>query len=145
LANSRSREISEIKSEFCPDASVQAGTIGIVKTFPPPCFLVTAKLAYKKDVLDKGVRTKFGIRGTSTPTLRAVHATVNEAARREGLQFFKNWRVPQQSVIAGVFARGGYEEANEDLGWWRSSGGKQLKASPVRVKGGRPETRCKRC
>jgi hypothetical protein len=126
--------ISEIKKEFCPDASLQAATIGIVKAFPIPCFLVTAAMAVKKDQLAVGLQTGFGFRNASAPTLRAVHATVNTAARQAGLQFFKNWRVPAQSVIADVFGRGGYAEAEEDLSWWCASSGKQLAALPVQVK-----------
>jgi hypothetical protein len=56
------------------------------------------------------------------------------------LQFFRNWRVPAESVIASVFEVGGYAEADEDLSWWSASGGKHLDALPVRVKAKRSGT-----
>lgn len=126
--------ISEIKKEFCPDASVQAATIGIVKAFPSPCILVEAELALKRHEIAAASQIGFGFHNGPRPCLRAVHATVNTAAREEGLQFFKNWRVPVASVIADVFDGGGYAEADEDLSWWSASGGKRLDPFPVRIK-----------
>ena len=126
--------ISEIKKEFCPNASVQAATIGIVKAFPSPCILVEAEMALKKNEIAVGSQIGFGFRKSPTPALRAVHVTVNTSAREAGLQFFKNWRVPAKSVIADVYNGGGYAEADEDLSWWSASGGKRLDALPVRVK-----------
>jgi len=139
LPNGASGELSfegigRIKKEFCPDASVQAATIGIVKAFPSPCVLVDAQMAFKKDQLAVASQTGFGFRDDPSPTLRAVHTTVNSSAREAGLQFLKNWRVPAQSVIAHVFDSGGYAEAEEDLSWWCASGGKRLAALPVRIK-----------
>jgi len=126
--------ISEIKKEFCPDASMQAATIGIVKAFPSPCILVGAELALKRDEIAVKSQIGFEFHKGPMPSLRAVHATVNTAAREEGLQFFKNWRVPAASVITDVFDSGGYAEADEDLSWWSASGGKRLDALPVRMK-----------
>ncbi|MGD0442594.1 MAG: hypothetical protein ABSA39_01535 [Edaphobacter sp.] len=126
--------ISEIKKEFCPGSSVQAATIGIVKAFPVPCILLEAEMAFKKDELIEAAQFGFGFHNSPSPTLRAVHATVNSAAREAGVQFFKNWRVPPTSIIADVYLGGGYAEADEDLSWWSASGGKHLDALPVRVK-----------
>src|ERR1035437_2260021 len=126
--------ISEIKKEFCPDASVQAATIGIVMAFPAPCILVEAEMALKKNEVVAGLQTGFSFCDNPTPSLRAVHVTVNASAREAGLQFFKNWRVPMASVIADVFGSGGYAEAEEDLSWWSESGGRHLKSLSIRVK-----------
>ncbi len=127
--------IRQIKKEFCPDASLQSATIGIVKALPSPCILVEAKLANRKN---ENVSEPLFCSGpewcVTEPALRAVHATVNTAAREEGLQFHKNWRVPGNSVIARVFAEGGYAEADEDLSWWSASSGSRLAPFPVRVK-----------
>lgn len=126
--------LAEIKREFCPDASVQAATLGIVKAFPSPCILVEAAMALKADEKAVGLQLGFGFRTSPIPKLRAIHATVNTAARDAGLQFFRNWRVPAASVIASVFDGGGYAEADEDLSWWNASGGKRLDPLPIRVK-----------
>lgn len=126
--------ITEIKKEFCPNASAQAAMIGIVKAFPGPCILVEAELALKKQEALAGSQFGFGFQDMPLPSLRAVHATVNTAAREAGLQFFNNWRVPATSVISDVFANGGYKEALEDLDWWRTSSGRRLKSQAVRVK-----------
>ncbi len=126
--------LAEIKREFCPEASVQAATIGIVKAFPSPCILVEAAIGLKKDESAGQSQLGFGFRNSPIPKLRVIHATVNTAARDAGLQFFRNWRVPAESVIAGVFDGGGYAEADEDLSWWSASGGKRLDPLAVRVK-----------
>lgn len=127
--------IRQIKREFCPDASLQSATIGIVKALPSPCILVEAKLANRKHEGGGGSQPglDFGER-MAAPALRAVHATVNIAAREDGVQFHRNWRVPGNSVIARVFVEGGYGEADEDLSWWSTSNGSRLAPSPVRVK-----------
>lgn len=126
--------ILEIKNEFCPNASMQAATIGIVKAFPSPCILVQAELGLKKEEKALESQARFSFLSAPSRVLRAVHATVNQAARDNGIQFFKNWRVPEQSVISSVFAQGGVTEADEDLSWWSASGGRQLDPQPVRVK-----------
>jgi hypothetical protein len=91
-------------------------------------------MALKKDELIEAAQFGLGFHGSPTPTLRAVHATVNRAAREAGVQFFNNWRVPSPSIITDVYLAGGYAEADEDLSWWSASGGKRLDAFPVRVK-----------
>lgn len=126
--------IFEIKKEFCPNASAQAAMIGIVKAFPSPCILLEAELALKKQ--EALFDSQFGLGFQVRPklSLRAVHATVNTAAREAGMQFFSNWRVPETSVIADVFANGRYTEADEDLDWWSASNGRCLRSQAVRVK-----------
>jgi hypothetical protein len=127
--------IEKIRQEYCPSASRQAATIGIVKALPQPCILMQAEMALRKReaaqvpqmALDVGLIDP-------TPALRAIYVTVNDAAREEGINLHKNWRVPDQSVIACVFESGGYEESLEDLSWWTTSDGSRLAACPVMVK-----------
>jgi hypothetical protein len=127
--------IRRIKEECCPDASVQAATIGIVKALPVPCILVEAKMALRKCQTSDAAQMRPGVDGaTPTPALRAVHVTVNGAARDAGIQFHKNWRVPADSVTSRVFAEGGYSESLEDLSWWITSDGGSLDPCPVLVK-----------
>ncbi len=68
------------------------------------------------------------------PVLRAVYVTVNDAAKEQGVNFHKNWRVPDESVIARVFESGGYAASLEDLSWWTTSDGSHLGVCPVMVK-----------
>lgn len=126
--------IIEIKKEFCPNASAQSAMIGIVKAFPSPCILVEAELALKKEEALANLQFELGFQVKPKPSLRAVHATVNTAAREAGIQFFNNWRVPETSVIADVFSKGGYSEGDENLDWWTTSSGRRLDSHPVRVK-----------
>ena len=127
--------IERIRQEYCPTASRQAATIGIVKAFPKPCILLSAQLALRKSeasgldqmLLDVGV-------SKPVPVLRAVHVTINEAAREEGILLHKQWRIPKESVITRVFASGEYTEATEDLSWWTTSAGSRLRTCPVFVK-----------
>jgi hypothetical protein len=127
--------IDRIRQEYCPTASRQAALIGIVKALPKPCILLSAQLALRKSeaanlgqiILDVGLHQPL-------PLLRAVHVTVNEAAREEGIQLHRQWRVPKESVIARVFASGEYAEATENLSWWITSSGSRLDNCPVLVK-----------
>ncbi len=127
--------IEKIRQECCPDASRQAAMIGIVKALPQPCILIQAELALRKSesarasqmILDVGL-------ADPTPRLRAVYVTVNDAAREQGVNFHKNWRVPEKSVITRVFESGGNGAMLEDLDWWTTSSGSHLAPCPVLVK-----------
>jgi hypothetical protein len=127
--------IRHIKDEYCQDASVLAATIGIVKALPTPCLLLEARPALSKRESDRNLVIDLGFEEEAVRAqLRAVHVTVNTAAREAGIQFHKNWRVPNKSVIARVFEEGGYSEATEDLDWWTTSDGGSLDQCAVVVK-----------
>jgi hypothetical protein len=127
--------IRRIKEECCPDASLQAATIGIVKALPMPCILLEASMALRKREGISALQAGLGIdESIPMPALRAVHVTVNDAARMVGLRFHRNWRVPTESVISRVFADGSYSESTEDLSWWVTSDGSGLAPCPVLVK-----------
>ncbi len=110
-------------------------SIGIVKSLPQPCILLTGGLALRKEeesgadqmVLDVGLVEP-------TPVLRAIYVTANDAARDEGILIHRQWRVPAESVITRVFESGGSGQAIEDLSCWRTSSGSQLQPCQVLVK-----------
>lgn len=113
----------------------KAATIGIVKALPVPCVLLEARMALRKQESADLLQMGLGIgEPMPVPSLRAVHVTVNSAARGRGIQFHKNWRVPIKSVISSVFTNGGYSESVEDLSWWITSGGSSLNPCPVVVR-----------
>lgn len=127
--------ILRIRDECCPDASAQAATIGIVKALPIPCILLEAGMALRKRESAACFQLDLGLNETwPRPALRAVHVSVNKAARSAGVRFYKNWRVPCDSVISRVFVDGGDSEADENLNWWTTSDGGRLDPCPVRVK-----------
>lgn len=127
--------VERIRQEYCPTASRQAAIIGIVKALPKPCILLSAQLALRKSEAASLGQMILDVRlHQPVPVLRAVHVTVNEAAREEGIQLHKQWRVPKESIIARVFASGEYAEATEDLSWWTASSGSRLDNCPVLVK-----------
>ncbi len=77
----------------------------------------------------------FGFTAASTPTLRAINVTINEAARLRGMQMFRNFRVPEASIVSQIFfAESRYGEAQENLSWWKASDGTQLTDLPVIVR-----------
>ena len=128
--------IAAIRQEFCPEASSQASLIGIVKALPTACILLQVEPATTKkeaENFNQGTNL-FGTAAVPEFVLRAIHATVNSAAREADILFIKNWRVPASSVIHRVFESGTYGEADEDLSWWKASSGSQLQPMPVRVK-----------
>ena len=123
--------IEALRQEVCPEASQQSALIGIVKAWPHPCLLVNARLATKKGAALQ--RQLFPSSG-SAASLRAVHVTVNEAARQDGLAIFENMRVPETSIIYRVFQGIPYGEAVENLSTWETSKGFRLPDRPVEVK-----------
>jgi hypothetical protein len=127
--------IENIRRQVSPDASHQAAAIGIVKALPRPCILLEARFKLKKsEELDKAqLNLPIPGRAEPMPALRCVHTTTNQAARDVGLYLPNNWKVPERSVIASVFAAGGSARADENLSWWRTSSGAQLRSCPVRV------------
>jgi hypothetical protein len=126
--------IDRIRGEFCPQASFQASLIGIVKALPRPCILLTAQLKLKKGQELEAAQLRFTNCPGSTPQLRAVHVAVNRAAREEDIQMHPQWRVPERSVIFHAFERGMDMEALENLDWWTTSAGSQLRSCPVLVR-----------
>jgi len=112
----------------------RAAHFGIAKAWPRPCILIEAALAYKKGD-GNPAQTAFGFTTAPTPTLRAVNGTINEAARLQGMQMFRNFRVPEASVISKVFSADSRRgEARENLNWWKASDGTQLTDLPVLVR-----------
>ena len=107
--------IEALQRETCPEASQQSALIGIVKAWPHPCLLVNARLATKKGAALQ--RELFPSSG-SAASLRAVHVTVNEAARQDDLAIFENMRVPETSIIHRVFHEIPHGEAVENLSSW---------------------------
>jgi hypothetical protein len=123
--------IEALRQKLCPEASQQSALIGIVKAWSEPCLLINARLAKKKGNARQG--DLFG-KKDSQDSLRAVHVTVNEAARRENLAIFENMRVPETSVIHRVFHEVPYGEAVENLSSWKTSKGFTLPDRLVEIK-----------
>lgn len=115
--------IDRIRAEFCPEASYQASLIGIVKSLPRPCILLHVENAHKK-----------GQHPSEPSALRAIHVTVNQAARDAGLQVHRWWRVPERSIIHEAFQRQRYAEGEENLDWWTTSDGSTLPSCSVTIK-----------
>jgi hypothetical protein len=123
--------IEALRRELCPEASRQSALIGIVKAWPQPCLLINARLATKKGATLQG---NLLASNDSTAFLRAVHVTVNEAARRDNFAVFENMRVPETSIIYRVFQGMPYGEATENLSSWETSKGFRLEDRLVEIK-----------
>jgi len=126
--------IERIRAEFCPQASYQASLIGIVKALPRPCILLEAGLRLKKNEESAVLQAGSQRCPCPAPALRAIHVTVNQAARDAGIQMHPCWRVPKNSAVNQAFEQGEYAEAAENLDWWVTSNGSQLASCSVLVK-----------
>jgi hypothetical protein len=125
--------VEEIRKELCPDGSFTSAVIGVTKAWPAPCISLLARIGFKKGEADQHQGT-FAFRNAPKQTLRATNITINNAARKRGIQMYPNFRVPSQSVIAGVFRKGLSEALGMDtLSWWKASDGTQLPDVPVKV------------
>jgi hypothetical protein len=123
--------VEALRQKLCPEASQQSALIGIVKAWPHPCLLVNAQLATKKGATLQG--DLFGS-NASIASLRAVHVTVNEAAREDDLAIFENMRVPETSIIQRVFQGIPYGKAVENLSSWETSKGFTLPDRLVEIR-----------
>lgn len=118
--------IDAARTALCPEGSYHSALIGLVRVWPTPCVLVEAKWAGKRASSPADYFSSFA--------LRAVSVLVNDAARHQGIQLHKNFRVPERSVIHTVFAQSLAEGAGvEDLSWWESSDGTRLEKCEIRV------------
>lgn len=127
-------KIEELRNKLCPSASRQAALLGITKGWPTACILLDVRLAYKAGQVDTNQQS-FVFKRIAAPSLRAVHATPNDAARKLGCKAIPNFRVPRESVIRRVFdERLPYAEAVEDLSSWTSSEGTRWGEGTVVVK-----------
>ena len=127
-------QVTALRSEFCPEASMQASIFGFVKASDRACIYVEAAMALKKREAESLAQEAFDFHAAPAATLRAVHVLPNDAARVTGVLIPRNMRIPSASVIAKVLDEGLVSlEANEDLASWESSNGKRLGARAVRV------------
>jgi len=122
--------IEALRQKLCPEASQQSALIGIMKAWPQPCLLINARLANKRGNARQG--DLFGSKH-SQDSLRAVHVTANEAARRDNFAIFENMRVPESSIIHRVFRDIRSGEAIENLSSWKTSKGFTLSDCLVKV------------
>lgn len=126
--------IDELRQQHCPEASLQASTIGFVRAWPEPCILIQAAPGLKaKDrrLVNQGV---LGFADRVAPELRAIKATANDLAIENGMVVYTNMRIPSCSVIAKVFYGDlGEGEAAEDLASWTTSDGGGLAARRVLI------------
>lgn len=126
--------IERIRKEFCPQASYQASLIGIVKALPKPCILLSAQLDLKESEKPDRLQMRLSNCNAPVPQLRAMHVSVNRAARNENIRMHPHWRVPERSAIYRSFEQQSYFEAVENLDWWATSSGSRLRSCPVVVK-----------
>jgi hypothetical protein len=126
--------IEEIRTQLCPEASMQASLIGIAKAWPKPCILLQAQMALKRGERRELVQGTLGFEDRPKEVLRAVQVTPNDAARAANFVIFPNMRIPERSVIAKVFqGEAAACQATEDLSWWESSDGGKLPKLRVTV------------
>jgi len=126
--------IEALRQTLCPSASQQSALLGITQLWTTACILVEARLAHKADEFDPS-QGSFDFKKVPPPVLRAVHAKLNDVARKAGIRVIPNFRVPSDSVIYRVFHGGlNYAESQEELSTWRSSSGACWSEGPVLVK-----------
>jgi hypothetical protein len=112
-------EIERLRTELCPEASLQATIINLVRYWPTPCILIKAEIGFNAREESQLRQGAFDFVEPPQAVLRAVRATANDKARDIAFQLFENMRVPVDSVINRVFQNGHtLEESIEDLSWW---------------------------
>jgi hypothetical protein len=127
--------IEKVRRLICPDASIQASTIGIVRAWPQACVLIEARPALKKNAERNARQEKLFHELTPVPELRAVHVTHNHAAQELDIPIFKNMRIPKTSVLYKLFQDNETcREAIEDLSCCETSSGGRPASRSLKVK-----------
>ena len=127
--------IDQLRHRLCPEASKQSALIGFVKFWPTPCLLICAKMNLRKREEEQLCQHSFSFVEGPKPVLRAVYVTASDAARESGFNIFENMRIPEASVIHRVFNESTeYDEAEEDLCWWKTSSGMILPECRILIK-----------
>jgi hypothetical protein len=125
--------IEATRDRLCPEASLYSAILNLSRLWPAPCIWVEAKMAVKKRH-QNSLQDSFSFADPPESSLRAVYTSSNEHAKRLGVGIIPRFRVPKKSVISRVFNEGLISgEAQEDLAWWTSSDGNQLRQHRVHV------------
>jgi hypothetical protein len=129
--------VERVRSRFNPNASFDSTLRACVNKTPVPLILLEAALTLKKDeqrLVDAGAADPSDF----APSLRVLRSLPNEAGRVHLPHVPKQWRVPEQSVIARVHADdvsalfdGSLAEENMSL--WTTSTGSRLRNCLVHV------------
>ncbi|MDP9190480.1 MAG: hypothetical protein M3P06_02100 [Acidobacteriota bacterium] len=123
--------VGTIISELCPEASWESAVRGIVAAWPYPAVWLRGRLGLKRAEKSETDQGGPGFLPSSAAKLRISDApAISQAAAKFG--FFRNMRVPPNSVITSVFDGAPPGEAREDLSWWDVSG-QHLHRLPIRV------------
>lgn len=131
------RVIERVRSRFNPDASFDSTLRACVNKTPAPLILLEAALTLKKDeqsLVDAGAAAPSDF----VPSLRVLRSLPNAPGRVHLPHVPKQWRVPEQSVIARVHADGvsvTLEDslAEENMNLWTTSTGSRLRDCAVLV------------
>jgi hypothetical protein len=131
------RVVEEVRRRFNPDASFDSTLRACVNKAPSPLILLEAAPALKKDeqrLVDAGMAAPNDF----SPNLRVLRSFPNELGRMHLPHVPKQWRVPQESVIALIHADdvpaildGSLAEENMSL--WSTSTGSRLRDCAVLV------------
>lgn len=131
------RVVERVRSRFNPDASFDSTLRACVNKTPVPLILLEAALTLKKDeqrLVDAGAAA----RSDFVPSLRVLRSLPNELGKVHLPHIPKQWRVPQQSVIARVHADDAStildgSLAEENMNLWTTSTGSRLPDCAVHV------------
>jgi len=123
-------KIAELRYKLCPEASVQASTIGFANNWPSPCVLLEASLEYKKSDRDKLNQQNFDFISPPVPELRIAHVNSSPSATDFARILHPNIRIPKSSIIYKTFMEeiSPVVEARESLGTWETKKGGYLPA-----------------
>ena len=128
-------KIDTIRATLCPESSVYASVIGMIRNWPNPCVLLEATLEYKKRERDKLNQPGLSFVPTPQPKLRITGITPSVGAEDFASQLHPNMRVPKRSIIYRVFDENFLpsECVQEDLNWWETTSHGYLRAKPYIV------------
>jgi hypothetical protein len=129
------QKIADVRKIICPDASYQASTIGLARSWPTPCVLLEATLEYKNSERDNLSQRTFSFAAAPKPELRITHITASQDAGDLAKNLHPHIRIPARSIIHKVFVEEveSADDRAEDLSWWETKKGGHLRSAPFTV------------
>lgn len=131
------RAISSARDVVAPDASFFAGAVGALRLIETPAAFVSVRLELKKGeqrAIASGQSAFDFAVDRPQPKLRVTNLIATGSAQ-PSLEIRTQMRVPAQSVLTTVFDSNSdvVISADEDQGWWETSGKGHLTPTPLRV------------
>lgn len=114
--------IARVRDEIAPGASFTSTAKACLKYCPRPAWFLTCGMGQKRDLERKLLNKQASLLPLPEPQLRVREVSSSSSAKQNGINIFRNMRVPNQSTVSFAFdAAGTTIDGKELLETWETS------------------------